>query len=134
MLGGFHDGRSPSEFASGIEKLSWIEQRLASIALISPSVFVTAFGTCADDEAISQELPERLRKELLHFVLHQLLLFVEGLEDGLADGGLMPSGSATEFVAADLEPVVDLFVNRMVFVADLLTADALFVGLDWSDV
>jgi len=129
MFGRLHHWSSPCEFAFWVYKLGGVQQSAALVALVASGIFVAALGTSPDDKSVRQELPQRLREQLLHFVLDHVVALHQFRENLLSYFGLMSGRGAAEFVAADFEPLVDFFVNFVVFLADLFAADSFLVCL-----
>ena len=92
---------------------------MAFIALISSSIWELTEWACTAYESISQEHIAMLTETLPHALFNNSLVFMKIQKDFLAYLGMPISTCSTEIVETDIKPLVDIFVNSMVIIADL---------------
>ena len=97
----------------------------AFVALVSSCVFVVAEWACSLHKSICEEAIVLCAVGLYCGPLLEELVLVEFCEDVLCNVCLLLSRCSAEVVEFDLEPVIHLFVQLVVFVAELLWCDAL---------
>lgn len=86
-------------------------------------------GAATLDEPIRQVTITRSTVELFHRFREHEAVVVQPQEHFLAQDGLLRGGCPSEVVETDSEPLVDVGVDLVVFIADLLAGQALFQGL-----
>lgn len=127
MHGLLQDRTAPAHAASVVLHLCrTVEQLLALIALVPPSVLVRAMGTDSPNKPVCQEQVAFFAIALGHLLLFDPLLLVDVQKDLLADFTVPLSRSPAEVVKTDVEPFVHLGVDLVVIVANLTGSFLLF--------
>ena len=117
MPGPAQDGSVPTHPALGIDQFGRIQERLAGIALISAGSCGTALRTDSLDEPVCKESLVMFTVELLDLRFPDISRCIDLPEDILDDLGLHRTAGAAEMIEIDLEPSVDIPVDRMIPVA-----------------
>jgi hypothetical protein len=83
--------------------------------LISAGTRIVAYAAFALNEAVSEEFRVRGTERLRGFSLFDETVFPEATKDLLDNFRLLRSWSPPEDVKVDFKPIVDVFVNGMIF-------------------
>ncbi len=114
-----HRRAAAPDVTARVLELERIQKHLTLVTLIALCVLVAALWTGSSHEPIRQVHITCLAVELLDRLFDQLLIGVAFREDVLRDGRLLLGGGAAKVIEADIEPLVDVGVNGVVFVAEL---------------
>ena len=113
-----------------VNQLGGIQEFPALVTLVTTGVMKAAQGECAGHEAIGKEHLLLHIVELLDGLFIAEFPVLKLIEDILSDLDLPLGGGAAELIKVAVEPLIYLFVDRVVVVADLLRRLALLQGLD----
>ena len=91
VLGGalLHYVRRTALLAEGVLQLGGVQEVAAFIALITSGLLIATDGASSLDETISQETLALVAVDLLDLLLHQLVLFMQTLENALGNDSLL---------------------------------------------
>ena len=113
------DWRCTVELAPRLDEIERVKQMATLVALVSSCVLVAAQRALALDETIGQKGLVLLTVRLNGGALLEEAVLVELGEDILGDFRLLVRRCPAKDVESDVEPLVDLGVQLVVFVAEL---------------
>jgi hypothetical protein len=97
-----------------------VEELLAFITLIAPSILIFTIGTSAEHKSISKKQIAIFAVALGHLLLCNSICLFNIQEYLLSDLGVPFGRSPSEVVEADIEPFIDLSVDLVIIIADFL--------------
>lgn len=120
MLGFFRDWRSTIDLAPWVFEFERVQELAAKVTLIAIGFSIAAERTLSLNKSIRQERIMLLTVKLSCHVLLQITVLIKLKEDFLSNLCLQLSGGATESIETDIEPLVDISVDGVIFIAELL--------------
>lgn len=117
------------ELAVGVDEIKGIQQVTTLVALVTTGVIVMASRALSLHVSISQERAVRFTKRLLCRLLREISVLIESLEDDLRNLGVLLCRSSAKVIEPNVKPIVDFFMNLVVFGTQLLGRHLLFEGL-----
>jgi hypothetical protein len=113
---------------SWADQFQRIQKLSTSVTLVSSSILVPTLWTGSLDKSVGQESIVLLTIQLLHSFLDHKSLISDLQEHLLSDLRLSSGSCSTKIIEANIKPLIDTFVQSMVFVAKLLGRHALLEG------
>jgi len=122
------------ELAFGIDEFGCIDEIAAAVALVTPGIMILASTprTCATDEPISEELLTLWTILLLNYLFKGVFGCSQCHEDFLGDFGLNWSRSSSKELSITVEPLINLLMDGMIFLANLCWSQVLLYGFGLS--
>lgn len=121
----FSDRHSGVDLAPRILKVQSIKDRTTEVTLVSASTASATQRTVSFDEAICQKREMLVAVQLLRQSLLQEAVSLQFQKDVLSDLGVFVCSGTAEDVKADVEPPIDICMDRMILVTKLLWCDFL---------
>lgn len=120
MFGLAHLRSTITSRALRFDEFDSIDELTAAIALITFSIIEVTHRALTTNETISQEARALKTVLLVNNLLKSVALSLQFFENILCDFSLDWGTSAPKLIKVTIEPIVNLFVQSIVFIANLL--------------